>query len=157
MLAGTGAFLLLVAWSLAFTNGVRSVEPTIDDEDFVADGEALCADVRDRLAEAAEARRQRDLSAAERADAVDATVDALAAMARDLRDIAPAGEDGEEVAAWLADWREVLQSGRRTADALRREDDDAARQAALDGQDPARAVNAFAGANGMPACGTTPA
>jgi hypothetical protein len=146
-----------VAWSLAFTNGVRSVEPTIEDEDFVADAEDLCTDVRDRLADAAAARRDRELSPAERADAVDATVDALADMVRDLREISPAGEDGEEVAVWLSDWEQVLESGRRTADALRREDDDAAEQAARDGQDPARAVNAFAGANGLPACGTTPA
>jgi len=157
VLAGTGAVLLLVAWSLAFTNGVRSVEPTIDDDDFVADAERLCADVRDRLSAAAAARRDRELSAAERADAVDATVDALAVMLRDLREISPSGEDGEDVTAWLADWQRVLDSGRRTADALRREDDDAAQQAALDGQDPARAVNTFAGANGLPACGTTPA
>jgi hypothetical protein len=157
VLAGTGAILLLVAWSLAFTNGVRSVEPTIEDEDFVADAEDLCTEVRDRLADAAADRRDRELSPAERADAVDATVDALADMARDLRDISPPGEDGEEVAAWLAEWGQVLESGRRTADALRREDDDAAEQAARDGQDPARAVNAFAGANGLPACGTTPA
>jgi hypothetical protein len=157
VLAGTGAALLLVAWSLAFTNGVRSVEPTIEDEDFVADAEDLCTDVRDRLADAAAARRDRELSPAERADAVDATVDALADMVRDLGEISPAGEDGEEVAVWLSDWEQVLESGRRTADALRREDDDAAEQAARDGQDPARAVNAFAGANGLPACGTTPA
>jgi hypothetical protein len=78
-------------------------------------------------------------------------------MVRDLGEISPAGEDGEEVAVWLSDWEQVLESGRRTADALRREDDDAAEQAARDGQDPARAVNAFAGANGLPACGTTPA
>ena len=157
MLAGSGAALLLVAWSLAFTNGVRSVEPTIDDEDFVADAEDLCADVRDRLADAAEARRDLDLSPTERADAVDATVDALAAMVRDLRDMQPPGADGEEVAEWLADWERVLDTGRRTAEALRRDDENDARDAALAGQDPARAVNAFAGANGLPACGTTPA
>jgi hypothetical protein len=157
VLAGTGGVLLLVAWSLAFTNGIRTVDPTIDDDDFVADAEELCLAVRERLADAADARRDEELSSAERADAVDATVDELGRMLRDLRDIQPSGGDGEEVADWLADWGRVLDSGRRTADALRRDDEDAARQAALDGQEPARAVNAFAAANGLPACGTTPA
>jgi hypothetical protein len=157
VLAGAGGVLLLVAWSLAFTNGVRTVQPTIADEDFVADAEELCVAVRDRLADAAQGRSDEELSPAERADAVDATVEELAGMLRHLRDIQPPGADGEEVADWLADWERVLDSGRRTADALRRDDEDGARQAALDGQDPARAVNAFAGANGLPACGTTPA
>jgi hypothetical protein len=156
VLAGSGAFLLLVAWALAFTNGVRSVEPTIDDDDFVAEAEDVCGAVRQRLADAAEARPD-TLSSADRADAIDATVDTLAAMLRDLRDIQPSGADGEDVAAWLANWQRVLDSGRHTADALRSEDDDALRDAARDGQVPARAVNAFAGANGLPACGTTPA
>lgn len=155
VLAGSGVVLLLVAWSLAFTNGVRSIEPTIDDEDFVAEAEQLCSDVRAQLGDAAEARGD-DLSPADQGAAVDDTVDALAAMVRDLRDIRPPGEDGEEVTTWLAAWERVLDSGRRTADALRTDDREAAREAALAGQDPAREVNAFAGANGLPACGTTP-
>ena len=156
VLAGTGGALVLVAWLLAFTNGVRSVESSIDDEEFVSEAEAICADVRARLGDAAAARDD-DLSSTERADAVDATVDTLAAMLRDLRDIQPPGEDGEQVAAWLQDWEQVLESGRRTADALRRDDRDAADAAVRAGQDPARVVNAFAGANGLPACGTAPA
>jgi hypothetical protein len=157
VLGGTGGFLLLVAWSLAFTNGVRSVEPTIDDEVFVGEAEDICEGVRDRLAEAAEARGDEDLSPVEQADAVDATVDVLDDMVSDLRDIQPSDADGEEVAAWLVEWERVLASGRRTADALRGDDRDAAEDADRDGQAPARAVNAFAGANGLPACGTTPA
>jgi len=157
VLAGTGGLLLLVAWAMAFTNGVRSVEPTIDDEEFVAEAEDICERVRDRLGDAAEARRDADLTSEQRAAAVEATVETLDGMLRDLRDIRPPGGDGEEVAAWLADWERVLDSGRRTATALRRDDQEAAEQAARDGQDPARAVNAFAGANGLPACGTTPA
>jgi hypothetical protein len=157
VLAGTGGVLLLLAWTLAFTNGVRTVEPTIDDEDFVAEAGDVCVAVRERLADAAEARVDDELDGAERADAIDATVDALTAMLRDLRDIRPSGADGEEVAAWLAEWERVLDSGRRTADALRGEDDDAAAQAAQEGQVPARAVNSFAAANGLRACGTAPA
>ena len=156
VLAGTGGLLLIVAWLLAFTNGIRSVEPSIEDDDFVAGAEDICLDARNRLADAAAARAD-DLSPAQRADAVDATVDTLTAMLRDLRDIQPPGEDGEEVATWLESWQRVLDSGRRTADALRRDDTDAADAAARAGQDPARAVNAFAGANGLPACGTAPA
>jgi hypothetical protein len=157
LLAGTGAFLLVVAWAVAFTSGVRSVEPTIDDDEFVAEAEGRCVAVRERLADAAEARRDENLGPAEQAAAVDATVEELAAMVRDLRDVRPSGQDGEDVAAWLADWERVLDSGRRTADALRREDRGAAEEAARAGQRPAEAVNAFAGANGLPACGTTPA
>jgi hypothetical protein len=156
VLAGSGAALLLVAWGIAFTSGVRSVEPTVDDEDFLTDAEAVCEAARDRLTEAARARGDDELAPEEQATAVDATVDTLASMIHDLRDLRPAGADGEEVDAWLDDWERVLDSGRRTAEALRRDDRDAAEDAAVAGQDPARAVNAFAGANGLPACGTTP-
>jgi hypothetical protein len=156
VLAGSGAALLVVAWAIAFTSGVRSVEPTVDDEDFLADAEAVCEDTRDVLTEAARARGDDELSPEEQADAVDATVETLASMVRDLRDLRPPGAEGEEVDDWLAEWERVLESGRRTADALRRDDRDGAEEAALAGQDPARAVNAFAGANGVPACGTTP-
>jgi hypothetical protein len=156
VLAGSGAALLVVAWAIAFTSGVRSVEPTVDDEDFLADAEAVCEDTRDRLTEAARARGDDELSPEEQAAAVDATVETLASMVRDLRDLQPAGADGSEVDAWLDEWQRVLDSGRSTADALRRDDGDGAEEAALAGQDPARAVNAFAGANGVPACGTTP-
>lgn len=156
VLAGAGGSLLLVAWSLAFTSGVRSVEPTLEDEDFVAEAEELCESVRDRLAEVAR-ERDDDLSLAQQGSAVGATVEALDAMVRDLRDLRPSGADGEEVDAWLADWERVLDAGRRIADALRREDQEAAAAADRGSQAPARSVSAFAGANGMPACGTTPA
>ena len=153
VLAGSGGFLLLVAWSIAFTSGVRSVEPTLEDEDFVAEAGDLCESVRDRLAAAA-AERDEELSSAEQAEAISATVDTLAAMVRDLRDLRPAGADGEEVDAWLADWERVLASGRRIAEALRRDDREAAAAADRASQGPARSVNAFAGANDLPACGT---
>jgi hypothetical protein len=55
VLFASGGALLLVAWLLAFTNGISSVEPSIDDDDFVAEAEDLCADVRSRLAGAAAA------------------------------------------------------------------------------------------------------
>ena len=156
VLAGSGAALLAVAWAIAFTSGVRSVEPTVDDEEFLADAEVVCEDARDVLTEAARSRGDEELTPEEQADAVDATVETLTSMVRDLRDLQPPGSDGAEVDAWLDAWALVLDSGRRTADALRRDDRDTAQEAALAGQDPARAVNAFAGANGMPACGTTP-
>jgi hypothetical protein len=146
----------VVAWAIAFTSGVRSVEPTVDDEEFLADAEAVCERARDVLTDAAQARGDDELSPEEQAAAVDATVETLSSMVRDLRDLQPAGAEGAEVGAWLEDWQRVLDSGRRTAEALRRDDRDAAEEAALAGQDPARAVNAFAGANGLPACGTTP-
>jgi hypothetical protein len=156
VLAGSGAALLVVAWAIAFTSGISSVEPTVDDEDFLADAEAVCEDTRDRLTAAAAARGDDELSPDEQAAAVEATVETLASMVRDLRDLRPAGTDGQEVETWLDEWQRVLDSGRRTAEALRRDDRDAAEEAARAGQDPARAVNAFAGANGVPACGTTP-
>ncbi len=157
VLAGSGAGLLVLAWVIAFTSGVRSVEATIEDEDFLADAADVCADVRAELADAADARSDEELGPAEQGTAVEETVEALSGMLRDLRDLRPAGADGVVVDAWLDAWEEVLASGRRTADALRREDREAAEDAALQGQEPARAVNAFAAANGVPACGTSPA
>lgn len=150
----SGLALLLVAWSLAFSSGVRSGEPTVGDEAFVADARAVCERVRDRLADAADARRTEDLDDEERAEALEAVVAELDGMVDELAELDPDPEDRAEVEGWLAQWDAVLASGRRTADALAEGDRDAAALAARAGQDPAQGVNAFAGANAIPACGT---
>lgn len=150
----TGVVLLVLAWSMAFSSGVSTVEQTVGDEAFLAAARDVCDPVRDRLADAAEARRSRDLDDGERAEALDGVVGELDDMVDELAELEPDLEDRAEVEDWLAQWGGVLASGRRTADALADGDRDAAALAARAGQDPARAVNAFAGANGIPACGT---
>src|SRR5215218_8592235 len=57
VLAGAGGALLLVVWTLAFTSGVRSVQPTVDDDEFLADAGDVCDRMRDRLAAEAAGRR----------------------------------------------------------------------------------------------------
>lgn len=145
--AGLSTALALVA---AFSSSVSSVTPTITDDGFASAASTLCAPVARQLAEAAEP--QREPTDAERAEAIDARVSLLTGMVDGIARLEPAVDDRPAVEAWLGDWRAVLRSGRDTASARRLGDDDAAAEASRFGQAPAAGVDAFALANGMPAC-----
>ena len=155
--AVAGAGLLLLAWSMAFSSGVRSVEPTVGDEAFVEEARDLCGPVRERIDAAAEAHQVGDFDDdSERAEAIEGLVAELEDLVDGLADLRPDAEDVEDVDGWLAQWDVVLDSGRRTADALADGDRSRADAASRDSRDAARAVNRFAAANGLPACGVPP-
>lgn len=137
---------------LAFTASAPTVRPTISDERFVADANAVCRPFQDRLASTSTIGQ--DASDGDRSGAIEAVVAELERMVGVLATLELEVDDRAEVEAWLADWDAVLTSGRRTADALAAGDRDAADRAADAGQRPARAVNAFASANGLGACAT---
>jgi hypothetical protein len=144
---------LVGAWSVAFSESVPSVEPTIGDEGFVQAANDVCRPVQERLADGA-ARRRGDGSDEARAAAVSEVVSALDAMVTDLGTLRPAAADQREVEGWLGAWQGVLESGRATAAALREGDTASVEDAADAGQAPARAVNRFAQANGLRWCAT---
>ena len=58
-------------------------------------------------------------TASERAEIVAQANARFAAMVDDIEPLAPAGEDGEIVAEWIADWRTYLGDREAYADALR--------------------------------------
>ena len=149
LLLGAGLFTGLASVA-AFSSSVSSVTPSIGDDRYASAVSARCRPVAQRLAEAAEPRRQP--TDAERAEAVDARVSLLAGMVDGIAGLEPAAADQAEVEAWLDDWRAVLQAGRDTASARRRGDNAAAAEASRAGEAPAGRVDAFALANGMAAC-----
>ena len=153
MLGALGVACLLGAWSVAFSESVPSIEPTIADERFVRAANDVCRPVQERLVDRAGGSND-EASDPERAAAVSEVVSALDAMVADLGALRPAAADQGEVERWLGAWRGVLESGRATAAALREGDGESVEDAADAGQAPARAVNRFAQANGLRWCAT---
>lgn len=93
-------------------------------------------------------------SAADRADVVDEANASFAAMLVDLAALAPAGEDGEIVTEWLADWRTYLADREAYADALRADPEARLLVTAKDSQQITEFIDAFAADNRMTACAT---
>lgn len=125
----------------------------LEDREWVADAEALCAEARgelDRLPQARDAAHMDD-----RADQIEASTAVLATMTADLAASAPDGEDGELVALWLGSWELYLNDRLAHADALRAGEDRQFRVTV----DPERGdgvdalLDAFADRNRMPSCG----
>ena len=75
-------------------------------------------------------------------------------MVDDLEAIAPAGEDGEIVAEWIADWRTYLGDREAYADALRRDPEAQLLVTAKDREQITEYIDAFAADNHMTACAT---
>jgi hypothetical protein len=137
---------------LAFGPGRQGPPDELDDPAFAIAAQARCEEALDvvRTLPAASS----STSAAERADVVDDANAVFASMLDDLEAMVPAGEDGELVTEWLADWRVFLEDRADYAEALR--DDPGARLlvSAKEGQHITEFLDAFAGDNDMPACST---
>ncbi|MGH9183771.1 MAG: hypothetical protein ACRDZ9_08225 [Acidimicrobiales bacterium] len=147
-----GGAVTVVAWLVGFSASLSRVAPTIDDEEYVQEANDVCAQVARRLA--GTVPPPADRAPGERARLIEETVAALEAMVDRLVTLRPATSDAEAVDRWLSAWDQVLDSGRRTAAALRVGDARAAEAASDRGTEPARQVNAFAGVNGITACTT---
>ena len=93
-------------------------------------------------------------SAAERAEIVAHANARFAAMIDEIEPFAPGGDDGEIVAAWIADWRTYLGDREAYADALRTDPQARLYVTAKDTEQVTEYIDAFAADNRMPACGT---
>ena len=68
--------------------------------------------------------------------------------------MAPAGEEGEIVAAWLADWRAYLEDRAEFAERLREDPTAQLLVTARLGEQVTEYMDVFAADNDMPACAT---
>jgi hypothetical protein len=137
---------------LAFGPGRQAPPDRLADPTFATAAQARCRATLDRVAELP--RAIDEATPAERADVVTKANGLFAAMLDDLDDMKPAGEDGELVTEWLADWHTYL--GDREAYALAVRDDPHARLlvSAKQSQQITEFIDAFAGDNNMISCAT---
>lgn len=149
--------LLMVAlWSyvlyLAIGPGRQDPPDRLADPDFAPAAQAVCSAALDEVAQLPSATEVG--TADERADAIEAANEVFAAMVDDLAALAPDGEEGDIVAAWVADWRAYLEDRADYAEDLR--DDPAARffVSTRNNDQMTEYIDAFAADNRIPACST---
>ncbi len=147
---------MLAMWGyvlyLAFGPGRQPPPDRLDDPAFAIEAQARC---RAALTEVAELPRAVETtSATERARVVERANEFFTAMVDDLDRIVPAGEDGQIVQAWLADWRTYLNDRADYAAALREDPEAQLLVSAKDRDQVTEYLDAFAADNRMPACAT---
>src|SRR5688572_5440436 len=137
---------------LAFGPGRQSSPDELADPTFGRQAQARCEAAHEDLADLPVAIEAG--TAAERADIVDEANARFATMLDEIEPLAPEGEDGEIVAAWIADWRTYLEDRAAYADALRTDPDAQLFVTARDREQVTEYIDAFAADNHMAACAT---
>lgn len=137
---------------LAFGPGRQPPPDRLDSPSFATAAQERCRATLDEVAKLP--RAIDEATAAERAEVVTRANELFATMLDDLAEMKPAGEDGELVSEWLADWRTYL--GDREAYAVAVRDDPHARLlvSAKHSQQITEFIDAFAGDNKMISCAT---
>jgi hypothetical protein len=151
------AVVLMVAmWGyvlyLAFGPGRQPPPDRLADPTFARRAQTTCEAAHEDVATLPPAVEAE--SAAERAEIVDEANQRFTAMIDDIEPLAPDGEDGEIVAAWLADWRTYLEDRAAYAEALRRDPEARFFVTARDNEQVTEYIDAFAADNHMAACAT---
>jgi hypothetical protein len=147
---------MLAMWGyvlfLAIGPGRQPPPDRLADPAFGREAEAVCEAAHDDvslLPPAIEAE-----SATDRAEIIDEATSRFTAMIAEVATLAPDGEEGEVVAAWIADWRTYLGDRSAYAAALRADPDAAMFVTARDAEQVTEYIDAFAADNHMPACAT---
>ena len=147
---------MLAMWGyvvyLAFGPGRQPPPDRLDDPAFAAAAQSVCRAALDDVARLPSAAQSTDPD--ERADTIDAANERFAQMLDELAALAPAGDDGEVVDAWLADWQVYLGDRQAYADALRRDPEARLLVTPKDNEQVTEFIDAFAADNRMPSCGT---
>jgi hypothetical protein len=145
---GVAVFVVFWVWALFFAS--KEAVNKIDDRDWAARAEEICAayDVRIR---ALDDRAAADLDV--RADVVDESTDLLAAMLDEVVAVEPTDEKGQAIVpAWEADYRTLLDDRYAYADRLRSGENVPFTETAVDGVPITERIETFAGDNEMPSC-----
>jgi hypothetical protein len=137
---------------LAFGPGRQDPPDRLDDPAFAVAAEQRCGETLDVVASLPDA--DESTSATERAAVIEEANGEFAGMLDDLAAMAPAGDDGELVSEWLADWRTYLGDREAFVDALRDDPDAQLLVSPKDNEQITEYLDAFAADNRMPACAT---
>jgi hypothetical protein len=147
---------MLAMWGyvlyLAFGPGRQAPPDRLDDPAFAIAAQARCDATLDEVAALPAASES--TTAADRADVVEEANDLFATMLDDLAALAPAGEDGDLVREWLADWHTYLGDRQAYADAIRSDPEAQLLVSAKDREQITEFLDAFAADNRMIACAT---
>lgn len=136
---------------LAFGPGRQPPVDRLAHPTFAAAAQARCDEALDEVALLPDAAET--ASATERAEVIEQANAFLDAMLVDLLDLAPEGEEGEMVAAWVADWRTYLGDRAAYAAAIRADPAAPFLVSAKDNDQITEFIDGFAADNRMPACG----
>lgn len=137
---------------LAFGPGRQAPPDRLDDPSFAVAAQARCDAALDVVATLPAATESQ--TASDRAEVVEDANDVFAGMLDDLAELAPAGEDGELVREWLADWGTYLADREAYADAIRADPEAQLLVSAKDHDQITEHLDAFAADNRMTACAT---
>jgi len=137
---------------LAIGPGRQPPLDRLEDPAFAGAAQERCSAALDEVALLPTA--QETSSARERASVIEEANATFDAMLDDLLGLAPEGEEGEMVAAWVADWRTYLRDRQVYADALRNDPNASFLVSAKDNDQITEFIDGFAADNQMPACGT---
>jgi hypothetical protein len=149
--AGFAAFWI---WALFFAS--KEAINKIDDRDWAARAEQICAEAqtaRDALVNWERVDPDDPADRAASADLYDQATDILEEMLNDVVAELPADAKGRDIVPqWEADYRTYLDDRRDFADSLRRGDQDPFAESAIDGIPISEKISTFAGDNEMPSC-----
>jgi hypothetical protein len=149
--AGLAAFWV---WALFFAS--KEAVNKIDDREWAARAEAICAAAQAERAELIDERRldpSDPAMLAERAAIVDQATDIVEAMLGDVVAVAPSDDKGRAIVPqWEADYRTHLGDRRAFSDRLRAGENEPFRETAVDGIPISDKLEQFAGDNEMPSC-----
>jgi len=120
----------------------------IDDRAFVEAANAACRNTRSALPPPA----GESATLEDRAETVEEIYALFDALVADLADLPVVEMDREEVAWWIARWRQFLAIGPEYAAAIRTGDPEVYTVIGDLGDDPSREANEFADRNGLDAC-----
>jgi hypothetical protein len=137
---------------LAIGPGRQPPVDRLEDPTFAPAAQERCSAALDQVALLPEAAETP--TAGERAEVIEEANALFEAMLADLLALAPPGEEGEVVAAWVADWRTYLGDRQAYADALRDDPRASFLVSAKDNEQVTEFIDGFAADNQMPACGT---
>lgn len=137
---------------LAIGPGRQPPPDRLTDPTFAQAAQVRCSAALDAVAALPRAVEAPDADA--RADVVHQANQVFASMLDDLEALAPAGEDGELVLAWLADWRTYLADREAYVEAVRVDPEARLLVTAKDSDQITEFIDAFAADNKMISCGT---
>ncbi|MEM9513781.1 MAG: hypothetical protein AAGA42_02900 [Actinomycetota bacterium] len=135
-------------WALFFAS--KESVNRVDDREWAARAEAICAEVRPQLA-ALDRQESADLNV--RADLVVTSTDLLSKMLDDVMAVPPADEKGQAIVPdWIADYRQLLDDRYAYAERLRSGENVPFTETAVRGVPITERIETFAGDNEMRSC-----
>ncbi|HET7490176.1 MAG TPA: DUF2510 domain-containing protein [Acidimicrobiales bacterium] len=154
LLAGAALVLAIAMVSLPLwlTSGTEPPQRTIQDDAFVEQADAACADALPAIKKSRPKSKEDTGTPAAFAARIDAAAGSLGDLVAKLRAIPVPEADRAHVEPWLTDWDEYIDVGHRYADAVRTGNREQRAQLDTKSRLLERRIFLFAKGNDMPNC-----